>query len=64
MASIRPGGSSLNKLFNNQNIYSSAGTGIRIHLFDFYNVIFRLDYGINIKNPERGGIVIGMNQYF
>ena len=64
ISAIRPGGSSLTKLFNHQNVYSTAGIGLRVHLFDFYNVIFRLDYGMNIEQPEKRGFVIGMNQYF
>ena len=62
--SVRPGGNNLKSIFDSENIYSSTGIGLRIHLLNFFNAIFRLDYGIRLHENSNGFIVLGLGQYF
>jgi hypothetical protein len=62
--SIRPGGKKLNTIFDSENIYSSAGIGLRIHLLNFFNAIFRLDYGVKLHENANGFVAFGLGQYF
>jgi len=47
---------------DNQLIF--LGGGLRFIHKRIYNAIFRIDYGINTKDPKHGGIVLGLGQYF
>jgi outer membrane protein assembly factor BamA len=61
---LRPPGASFEALFESQNTYSTAGIGMRIHSRKWYNTVFRLDYGMNLKDSSKGGFVFGLGQYF
>jgi len=62
--SLRPGGDNLSSLFNKENVYSSTGLGLRIHLLNFFNAIFRLDYGITLHGKSKDFILFGFGHYF
>lgn len=62
--SVRPPSESLKQLFMNENIYKSAGAGLRINLYNFYNSVFRFDYGFDLTDRSEGGFVLGFGQYF
>ncbi len=61
---LRPAGTNFIDMFQSQNTYTTAGLGMRIHSRKFYNSVLRFDYGINLKDTQRGGFVIGLGQYF
>ena len=58
-----PGGK-LSDLLKKDNLQHFVGGGIRVIYNRAYNAILRLDYGIDIRQPERRGVVIGIGQYF
>lgn len=58
-----PGGE-LSDLLKRDNLQHFVGGGIRVIYNRAYNAIFRLDYGVDIRQPERRGVVIGIGQYF
>ncbi|MEM1319120.1 MAG: outer membrane protein assembly factor [Bacteroidota bacterium] len=59
----KPGGE-LNDLVNGNTLQFFAGGGIRIIHKLAFNAIFRLDYGIDIRDTNRRGVVLGLGQYF
>lgn len=58
-----PGGV-LSDLIKRDNLQHFVGGGIRLIYNRAYNAIFRLDYGLDVEQPERRGFVIGIGQYF
>lgn len=58
-----PGGE-LSDLIKKDNLQHFVGGGIRLIYNRAYNAIFRLDYGFDVQQPERRGVVIGIGQYF
>lgn len=61
---LRPPGAQFAATFEANNTYSTAGFGMRIHSRKWYNTVFRLDYGFNMKDTSKGGFVFGLGQYF
>lgn len=59
----KPGGS-LRELWEGKNLQHFIGGGIRLIYNRAYNAIFRLDYGHDVRQPSRRGVVIGIGQYF
>ncbi len=60
---IRPPGGTLADVFKSDNTFTTAGFGLRFHSRKWYNTVFRVDYGINLKDPSKGGFVFGLGQY-
>jgi outer membrane protein insertion porin family len=60
---LRPAGEKIEAIFNASNTFTTAGLGLRLHSRKYYNTVFRLDYGINLKDQKQGGFVIGLGQY-
>ncbi len=58
-----PGGK-LSDLIKKDNLQHFVGGGVRLIYNRAYNAIFRLDYGVDVRQPERRGVVIGIGQYF
>jgi len=59
-----PGGN-FNDFSKLRNQEYFGGVGFRLIHKKIHNAIFRLDYGIDLKNPSAGnGIVFGLGQYF
>lgn len=58
-----PGGQ-FSDLFNSNNFRHFVGGGFRIIYQKVYNAVLRIDYGVDIFNPEQRGLVIGLGQYF
>ena len=62
--SWRPPGAKLNSMIKQDNIEVLTGLGLRFHFRLLYNSIFRIDYGISVKDKNTKGIVFGLGQYF
>jgi len=58
-----PGGS-LEDIVDGNSLQLFVGGGIRVIYKEAYNLIFRMDYGVDIKDVNRRGIVLGIGQYF
>jgi len=58
-----PGGR-LNELWERAQFRQFIGGGIRLNYQKIFGATFRLDYGIDVFNPEQKGLVIGLGQYF
>ncbi len=59
----QPGGT-LDDLVKAANFRHFAGGGIRLIYKKAWNAILRADYGIDVYNPQQGGLVLGLGQYF
>lgn len=52
-------------VFNDFSIdYNYYGGGLHFYLEPIHGIVFRMDYGMNIKNHHDAGFVIGIHQYF
>lgn len=60
----RPPGGKLSVMFEDKNTVTFAGMGLRFYYGQFFNMIIRIDYGVNVLKTEEGGIVVGLGQYF
>ncbi|MEQ8628342.1 POTRA domain-containing protein [Ekhidna sp.] len=49
---------------DSENFQLFAGGGLRLIHKKIYNAIFRVDYGINLQDPNINGFVLGIGQYF
>ncbi|MEM9824856.1 MAG: outer membrane protein assembly factor, partial [Bacteroidota bacterium] len=58
-----PGGS-FEDLVTEENLRHFVGLGFRIIYKKAFNAIFRLDYGVDIRNTSERGLVLGIGQYF
>lgn len=58
-----PGGTFAD-LWNSDNLREFVGGGFRIIYKKIYRATLRVDYGIDIFNPEQRGFVLGVGQYF
>ncbi len=58
-----PGGE-VKDLFDSSSFQHFVGGGARIIYKKFFNAILRLDYGVNIRNADQRGFVLGIGQYF
>lgn len=58
-----PGGG-LDDLIDENNLRHFIGGGFRIIYKKAYNAIFRMDYGIDVRDTRQKGLVIGLGQYF
>lgn len=64
MSAWRPAGGSFSEMFNDGNLVTFTGLGLRLHLRRFNNFIIRVDYGVSTNLDNRHGIVFGAGQYF
>ncbi len=62
--SWRSPGETISDFFDKYSFRQFVGAGCRIILKDVYNAILRIDYGIDLQNPNEKGIVIGIGQYY
>lgn len=58
-----PGGS-LEDIVDEDSLQLFVGGGLRLIYKEAYNLIFRLDYGVDAKDIDRRGLVLGIGQYF
>ena len=58
-----PGGT-LNDLLNPDQFRQFIGGGFRISYNKVFGATLRVDYGVDVFNPEQKGFVIGLGQYF
>ncbi len=58
-----PGGE-LDDLVDEDSLQLFVGGGLRVIYKEAYNLIFRVDYGIDAVDLERRGLVLGIGQYF
>lgn len=64
LGSWRKPGGHLNDFIAPEIYQLYSGPGLRFIYKKAYNAIFRVDYGFNIKNGSKGGLVFGVGQYF
>lgn len=67
IGSWRNPGGSLNDFVQSDNIRVYSGIGLRFISKKIYSATFRIDYGFSLLNPKnnsRGGLVLGIGQYF
>ncbi|MFT7612076.1 MAG: outer membrane protein insertion porin family [Parvicellaceae bacterium] len=64
IGSLRPPGGKVQEMFAPANYDLFAGVGLRIHTRKIYNVVFRIDYGLNTQDLNHNGFVFGINQFF
>jgi len=62
--SWRRSGGELEELIKSDGFRHFVGGGVRLIYPPVYNAVLRIDYGIDLYNPEQHGIVIGLGQYF
>lgn len=58
-----PGGT-LGDLFQSHQFRHFLGGGFRLIYQKIYGAVLRVDYGIDVYNPQQRGLVIGFGQYF
>lgn len=58
-----PGGE-LRELLSGDELREFVGGGFRLIYKRIYDAILRVDYGVDVFNPEQRGVVIGIGQYF
>ena len=58
-----PGGE-LSELVSRETYRQFVGGGFRIIYQQVFGATFRVDYGIDIFNPDQRGFVLGLGQYF
>ncbi len=58
-----PGGS-ISEFIETRQFRQFAGGGIRVIYKKIHNAILRMDYGVDLYNPNQNGLVIGFGQYF
>lgn len=63
-SSWRPAGGDFSEMLEADNNVTFLGLGIRVHYTRFYNLVFRLDYGMNVVKLQEHGLVVGLGQYF
>ena len=47
-----------------QNVLIFGGGGLRFIHKRIYNAVFRIDFGVNLKDVRHHGLVLGLGQYF
>lgn len=62
--SWRTPGGDFSDFTDSNNFVLFAGGGFRLIHKKIFNAIFRVDYGINLQQPEVSGFVLGIGQYF
>jgi len=58
-----PGGN-LGQLFNRGQFRQFLGLGFRVIYQKVFGAILRVDYGVDVFNPNERGLVVGLGQYF
>ncbi len=58
-----PGGH-FGDFFNREFAKAYAGFGTRLYLRKLYNLILRVDLGVDVQDPGTHGVVLGFGQYF
>jgi hypothetical protein len=58
-----PGGE-FDDLWNEQNLRHFLGGGLRLISLQAFNALIRIDYGVDVFNPNERGVVVGFGQYF
>lgn len=64
MGTWRKPGGELSDFADPKNIELFSGLGMRFIYKKVHNAIFRVDYGVDLMNPDRRGFVLGLGQYF
>lgn len=63
-STLREPALNLDELFQDENLYATAGLGLRFTVKKIYGAVLRIDYGKGL-NPRSGeGFVFGLGQYF
>ena len=58
-----PGGR-LRDLFDSNQFREFVGGGVRLLNQKWFGAVLRIDYGVDLFNPNQRGLVIGLGQYF
>ncbi|MEM8585035.1 MAG: outer membrane protein assembly factor [Bacteroidota bacterium] len=58
-----PGGD-LAQLISSENLRHFAGIGLRLISNSSKDAVIRIDYGVDVYNPNERGLVLGFGQYF
>jgi hypothetical protein len=64
MGSWRDPGGEITDLFNPDQFREFVGGGIRIINNKIFGAVLRIDYGVDVFDPNQRGIVLGLGQYF
>jgi len=64
MGTWRDPGGNLEEMVDYESLQPFIGLGTRFIYKEAYNLILRIDYGVDIKNINRRGLVLGIGQYF
>ena len=64
MGTWRDPGGQLSDIFNPDQFRQFVGGGFRIINNKVVGAVLRVDYGIDVFNPDQRGLVIGLGQYF
>ncbi|MDN5203899.1 POTRA domain-containing protein [Fulvivirgaceae bacterium BMA10] len=64
MGGWRIAGQGLDSEFEEFKSSIFSGLGLRLYSKKIYNLIMRIDYGLNPRNTTENGFVIGLGQYF
>lgn len=59
----KPGGE-LEDIFSTEQFRHFVGGGFRLIYLKIYGAILRVDYGVDIFDPQQRGVVLGLGQYF
>lgn len=58
-----PGGD-LEDVFDAENFRHFLGGGLRLISLKAHNALIRIDYGVDVRNVQERGVVVGFGQYF
>lgn len=64
LGSWRNPGGELSELIDKDSFRQFVGGGIRIIYQQVFGATLRIDYGVDIFNPQQRGFVLGLGQYF
>ena len=64
LGSWRNPGGELSDLHAEENIRHFVGGGLRFNWLKAFNATVRVDYGVDVRNEEERGWVVGFGQYF
>lgn len=58
-----PGGE-ISDFWEESNLRHFVGGGVRIISLQAFNALIRVDYGVDVRNTQERGVVVGFGQYF
>ena len=64
IGSWRSPGGSLGEVFDGTTLREFVGLGTRLISLKASNAAIRVDYGLDLRNPQERGLVLGFGQYF